>query len=70
MHNCSANTKWELIFEDDFNGNSVNTNKWEIGLGWNSLMAVNSELQYLTKDGSNLEVSNGTLKCIARQEPS
>lgn len=55
----------KLIFVDDFDGNSLDMTKWEntpehqkIGHG-----------SYQTHDGSNIDVSNGILKIIAKKVP-
>lgn len=54
----------ELVWSDEFDGNSLDTGKWlfETGShGWG-----NNEWQDYASDGS-VEVSNGTLKIIARK---
>lgn len=59
-----------LLFNDEFNGNSLNRNKWdfqngtgrEYGLWWWG----NDEKQFYKED--NVEVSNGTLKIHAKIE--
>ena len=56
---------WNLVFEEEFNGTSLDLTTWEYqigGGGWG-----NNELQYYT-NGANVDVSNGTLKIIARQD--
>ena len=56
---------WNLIWEDEFEGNSLNLNKWSYqigGQGWG-----NNELQFYTA-GPNIEVSDGTLKIIAKED--
>ncbi len=58
---------WNLVFEEEFNGTSLDLNTWEYqvgGGGWG-----NNELQFYTS-GSNVQVSNGTLKIIAKQSGS
>ncbi|RMF99351.1 MAG: glycoside hydrolase family 16 protein [Gammaproteobacteria bacterium] len=60
---------WELVFEDNFDGNSLDTSKWNIELGdgcpdlcgWG-----NAEVQIYTPD--NITVANGTLTIQGRQE--
>jgi len=55
---------WNLVFEEEFNGTSLDLSTWEYQVGsggWG-----NNELQYYTS-GSNVQVSNGTLKIIAQQ---
>jgi len=56
---------WNLVWEDDFIGTSLNNEKWGYqigGDGWG-----NNELQYYT-NGENTEVSNGSLKIIAKED--
>ena len=55
---------WNLVFEEEFNGTSLDLNTWEYQIGaggWG-----NAELQYYT-NGANVDVSNGTLKIIAQK---
>ncbi len=59
-----------LVWEDNFNGNSLDLNKWtpQIGDGCPSLCGWgNNELEYYRAE--NAEVSGGTLKIIAKEEP-
>jgi beta-glucanase (GH16 family) len=56
---------YNLVWADEFDGNSLNTANWsyDVGAGgWG-----NNELQYYT-NGSNVAVSSGTLKILAKQE--
>lgn len=56
---------YNLVWSDEFTGSSLNTSNWsyDVGAGgWG-----NNELQYYT-NGSNVEVSNGTLKIVAKSE--
>jgi len=55
---------WVLVFEDNFNGDSLDLSKWSYG--WRNLYC-NDEQQYYTS-GDNIEVSNGTLKLIAKRD--
>ena len=55
---------WVLVFEDNYNGNSLDLSKWSYG--WR-ILYCNNEQQYYTS-GDNIEVSNGTLKLIAKEE--
>lgn len=60
---------WELVWSDEFNGNSLDTSVWtretggSDGGGWG-----NNELQYYTDRTDNSYVSDGTLKLVARRE--
>lgn len=61
-----AQTTWQLIWSDEFAGETLNTNNWsyEFGNGgWG-----NNEWQYYTDAAENIEVSNGMLKITARHE--
>lgn len=56
---------WVQVWADEFNGNDVDGNSWQkINKGNNP----NNELQFYTTRAQNIEVSNGTLKLIARKE--
>ncbi len=62
---CSAQC-WNLVWADEFNGSNLDATKWTPqtgGGGWG-----NNELQYYTARPENIEVSNGSLKIIARSE--
>jgi beta-glucanase (GH16 family) len=60
---------WHIVWSDEFNGSSINTNIWTFDLGngppagWG-----NSELEYYTSRPENAYVSNGLLHIVARQE--
>ena len=59
-------SEWELVWNDEFDGNKLDTSKWsyQIGNGYNGW--GNYEKQYYTKD--NVTVSNGSLKITAKKE--
>ncbi len=53
------NKKWNLVWQDDFNGDTLNTNDWNYekhAPGW-----VNSELQEYTDSTDNISVKDGNL---------
>ena len=57
---------WNLVWADEFNGSTLDATKWTPqtgGGGWG-----NNELEYYTARPENIEVSNGSLKIIARAE--
>ena len=60
---------WQLIWADEFDGNSINASNWthEIGTGFNGW--GNNELQSYTNSASNSSVSNGSLKINALEQP-
>lgn len=59
---------WKLIWSDEFDGTTLNTNYWsfEIGTGTNGW--GNNELQYYTSRSNNIKVENGMLVITALQE--
>ena len=59
------NNNYVLQFEDNFNGNSLDLSKWRIleGVPRDS----NFELQKAWHTKDNIEISNGTLKIIAKK---
>jgi beta-glucanase (GH16 family) len=63
----TARGDWQLVWSDEFNGVSIDTNHWtfEIGnhRGWG-----NHELEYYTDRPENVCVSNGVLHITARRE--
>lgn len=61
---ADAQTNWQLVWSDEFNGTSVNTSNWTFetgGGGWG-----NNELQYYTP-GNNASVGNGVLTITANR---
>ena len=65
--------QWNIVWSDEFNGTSINTNVWTFDIGsdcpdncgWG-----NSELEYYTSRTNNAYVSNGYLHIVAQQESS
>jgi len=60
------NNNWALVWSDEFNGTSLNQQFWSYNIGsggWG-----NNELQYYTNNSNNIQVNNGSLKIIARNE--
>ncbi len=68
----SQNPNWELIWSDDFSGNSLNTDYWSYQFGTGSAEGLsgwgNAELQYYTDRPENVFVQDGFLHIVARQE--
>jgi beta-glucanase (GH16 family) len=58
---------WNYEWGDEFEGDKVDEQKWGYWYGWARSIYPNKEQQYYT-DGKNHEVSNGTLKLVARKE--
>jgi beta-glucanase (GH16 family) len=58
---------WKLVWSDEFDGVSINTNHWKFETG-NHNGWGNHELEYYTGDSQNAFVSNGVLHIVARKE--
>lgn len=57
-----------LVWSDEFNGTSLNKSNWSYDIGTGDWGWGNNEQQYYTDSESNVKVSNGSLKIIARKE--
>ncbi|MBT3254150.1 MAG: glycoside hydrolase family 16 protein [Candidatus Marinimicrobia bacterium] len=57
---------WTLMWNDEFNGDSIDTGKWNHEEWWPGY--VNNELQSYTKNPENSGVANGHLYLSARKE--
>lgn len=70
--NATAQTnQWNIVWSDEFNGTSIDTNKWTFDLGDNCPTNCNwgnNEWEYYTRRTNNAYVSNGYLHIVARQE--
>lgn len=55
-----------LIFNDEFDGSSVNENNWDYDIGTGTWGWGNGEMEYYRKE--NATVSNGTLHITAKKE--
>lgn len=58
-------TQWNIVWDDEFNGTSINANNWTYDLGgggWG-----NSELENYTSSSQNSYVSNGLLHIVVQQ---
>ena len=58
----------KLVWSDEFNGTSLNTDYWTYEIGNGSWGWGNKEQQYYTNSEENVSVSNGTLKITAKYE--
>lgn len=63
----TALADWKLVWSDEFNGNSIDTNHWKFETG-NHNGWGNNELEFYTSCPNNAYVSNGILHIVARQE--
>ena len=61
-----AADNYELVWSDEFNGNSLDTNTWNYEIATGSWGWGNNEQQYYTD--RNIKVSNGTMKITAKRE--
>jgi len=61
----TARGDWQLVWSDEFNGDSVDTNHWKFEIG-NHHGWGNHELEYYTDRPENACVSNGVLHIVAR----
>jgi len=65
---CILNAQeWELIWSDEFSGNSINSEYWTHEIGTGDWGWGNGELQYYQEE--NTSVENGHLTIEAREEP-
>jgi beta-glucanase (GH16 family) len=58
---------WKLVWSDEFNNDSIDTNHWQFETG-NHNGWGNRELEFYTDRPDNAYVSNGVLHIVARQE--
>jgi len=58
--------QWSLVWQDEFNGNSIDSTKWEHEV--NGAGGGNNELQYYTARSENSYVANGRLVLKALKE--
>lgn len=65
---CENYDDWALVFNDEFNGTEVNYEIWNnTGPNGRNSYCAEENFEYNTDD-DNFEVSNGTLKIIAKDE--
>lgn len=58
-----SHDEWELLWNDEYNGDCIDTDKWTIE-DWAAIK--NNELQYYSPN--NVKVEDGVLKLISREE--
>lgn len=59
---------WQLVWNDEFDGTSVDSAKWNYDIGNGNGGWGNNELQYYTSRPTNVYVSGGFLNIVARKE--
>ena len=71
-YTASFSQNWQLIWEDDFNGNSLDSTKWAHDLGTGTQYGLwgwgNGELQYY--QSQNTTFDNGIATIIVKEEPA
>ena len=71
-YTASFSQNWQLIWEDDFNGNSLDQSKWIHDIGTGSQYGMwgwgNGELQYYQPQ--NTILNNGIAKIEVKEEPN
>lgn len=70
---ATAHAQWTQIWAEEFNQAALDAANWEMQIGTGTAYGLpagwgNDELQYYTNLPANLQVSNGTLKIIAREQ--
>lgn len=63
--------EWELTFEDDFNENKLDADKWMTGYYWGKNLLQDDYVQVNEKQffkDSNVEIANSSLRIITKQE--
>lgn len=64
----AANAAYNLVWSDEFNGSTIDTNNWVYEIGTGSGGWGNNELQYYTSRPENARIENGNLVIEARKE--
>lgn len=63
-----ADAAYNLVWSDEFNGSTIDSNNWTFEIGTGSGGWGNNELQYYTNRSENARIENGNLVIEARQE--
>jgi len=61
----NAHADWQLVWSDEFNGTSLNTNTWYSDNGQASCIDGNGDLELYTNNAATFQVTNGYLRIIA-----
>jgi beta-glucanase (GH16 family) len=64
----SYDPEWELVWSDEFDGDSIDSMNWTYDIGTGSNGWGNRELQYYTERAENARIEDGSLVIEARQE--
>jgi beta-glucanase (GH16 family) len=65
MPDC-IDSNYQIVFEDNFNGNTLDLSKWEIQPWGQGALVGHANIEYNSLN--NVEVSSGTCKIIAKNE--
>ncbi|WP_418303224.1 RICIN domain-containing protein [Paenibacillus yonginensis] len=68
LTSANAAGEWNLVWSDEFDGTSLNTNNWKAEIGTGSGGWGNNELEYYTDRPQNLKVTGGNLVITAQKE--
>lgn len=63
-----ASAAYELVWSDEFDGSSLNTNNWNFETGTGNWGWGNGEVQYYTSRTENVRTENGNLVITAKKE--
>ena len=64
----NKNNSLKLIWSDEFDGDTINTNNWTYDIGKGNSGWGNNELQYYTNRNDNSRIENGNLIIEAKKE--
>ncbi len=64
----AAHAGWNLVWSDEFNGDTLDTNHWRCDLGNGPHGWGNNELEFYTGRSENVRVTNGALHLVALKE--
>jgi beta-glucanase (GH16 family) len=64
----TAYGNWNIVWSDEFNGNSINPNTWNYDIGNGSGGWGNNELEYYTSGSANSYVTGGYLHIVALKQ--
>jgi beta-glucanase (GH16 family) len=59
---------WQLLWSDEFNGNSISSTNWTFDIGNGTGGWGNNELEYYTSLPGNVYVTNGLLHIVAQHQ--
>lgn len=65
---AAAETNWNIVWNDEFNGSLIDTNHWTFDIGNGANGWGNNELEYYTSRPQNAYINNGLLHIVARNE--